>query len=113
MNNWKERLDKQLKVGQKLYRIYYTNHFPYNGDKRHLAQHTITKIFKNHVQTFGRGYKIKKIDIGIDYHFTKEELYKHQLIKQKEAYDSLMLDSVNPMVKEINYLKKKIEEYSK
>lgn len=110
MNNWKEKLDKKLKVGQKLYRIYYTGKIFKMGHDRNIEQHTITKIFKNHVQTFGRGYKIKKIDIGLDYHFTKEELYKYQLKRQKEVYNELILDSVKPMEKEIRYLKKKIKE---
>ena len=51
--------NKELKIGQKLYRLYYASH-PFMKEKRCVEQHTITKIFKNHFQTFGRGYKITK-----------------------------------------------------
>jgi len=111
--NWKERLDKKLKVGQRLYRIYYTTKIFRSGMDRSIEQHTITEIFRNHVQTFGRGYKIRKTDIGCDYHFTKKQLYRSQLIRQKEAHKELVNDSVKPMEKEIKYLERKCKEYMK
>lgn len=83
--NWKEKLDNKLKVGQKLYRIYYTTKTFRVGMDRSIEQHTITKIFKNYVQIFGRGYKIRKDDIDDLYYFTKKELYKGQLKKTKRG----------------------------
>ena len=106
-------MPKQLKVGDRLYRIcYYVVPFSLSYERK-VEQFTITKVLKNHVETFGRNYKIPKSSIGTEYHRSKKDMYKYQLKYQKEAYTELMKDSVRPMEKEIKYLEKKVKEFNR
>ncbi len=99
--------NKELKIGQKLYRLYYASH-PFMKEKRCVEQHTITKIFKNHFQTFGRGYKITKDKIGSEYFFDKKDMYKFKVKLHEHALNKIIYNEIKPLEKEIKYLENKV-----